>query len=468
MLQQQVYILNTILMILDALCIIAAGYSAFGIKYHLWDGMWHFNQNIFILSVFMVMMVNNYVMSRFGLYGERRPTSYMGLFGKILKAVLVDFALLSAAVFIMGQKTYSRFFLLTFMALSFSYICLVRAGFRMHLNRTRKKGFNLRNILVIGDATRGAMVTNLLNEQLSLGHRVIGRLAIDIQDAEADGVLGKLEDFPDLLRDQPIDEVVFALGSANRGLNLTPYLRVCKKMGIPVRILPALWKPGEESISIESCQKVPFITIRVDNFNAAGLFYKRMLDLVGGAVGSLILILLYPVVAMAIKLESPGPIIFKQKRMGRNGRVFYLYKFRTMVQNAEALKKDLVVCNQMHGHMFKMDSDPRITRVGRWLRVTSIDEFPQFINVLKGEMSLVGTRPPTLEEVEAYQPQHLKRISAKPGITGLWQVSGRNKITNFDQVVELDCQYLDNWRFLDDIKILFKTCFVVLARKGAV
>ena len=178
--------------------------------------------------------------------------------------------------------------------------------------------------------------------------------------------------------------------------------------------------------------------------------------------------MMYPFVAVAIKLDSTGPVLFKQERMGRNGRIFNLYKFRSMYADAEARKQELLDNNQMNGALFKMTDDPRITKVGRWLRKTSIDEFPQFINVLKGEMSLVGTRPPTLDEVEIYQPQHLKRISAKPGLTGLWQVSGRNKITDFEEVVELDCRYLDQWRFITDIKILAKTVIVVLQRKGAV
>jgi lipopolysaccharide/colanic/teichoic acid biosynthesis glycosyltransferase len=139
-----------------------------------------------------------------------------------------------------------------------------------------------------------------------------------------------------------------------------------------------------------------------------------------------------------------------------------------MYQDAEERKQELMNENEMNGAMFKLKDDPRITRIGRWLRKTSFDEFPQFINVIRGEMSLVGTRPPTPEEVEEYKPWHLKRISAKPGITGLWQVSGRNQITDFDKVVELDCKYLDCWRFSDDIKILFKTLLVVLQRKGAI
>ena len=139
-----------------------------------------------------------------------------------------------------------------------------------------------------------------------------------------------------------------------------------------------------------------------------------------------------------------------------------------MYLDAEERKEEFMEKNEMNGAMFKLKDDPRITRIGKWLRKTSFDEFPQFLNVIKGEMSLVGTRPPTSEEVNQYKPWHLKRISAKPGITGLWQVSGRNQITDFDKVVELDCRYLDNWRFIDDIKILFKTLLVVLQRKGAI
>ena len=192
------------------------------------------------------------------------------------------------------------------------------------------------------------------------------------------------------------------------------------------------------------------------------------MDLAGGVVGGIVLFLMYPFVGAAIKHESPGPVLFKQKRMGQNGRIFNLYKFRSMYQDAEQRKQELMEKNLMNGAMFKLKDDPRITRVGRWLRKTSLDEFPQFLNVLKGEMSLVGTRPPTLDEVEEYKPEHLKRISAKPGITGLWQVSGRNKITDFEEVVKLDCEYIDGWSFIDDIKIISKTVLAVLQRKGAI
>ena len=292
-------------------------------------------------------------------------------------------------------------------------------------------------------------------------------MASKAEERHDSDVMGCLLDFDDVLRKEAIDEVVFAL-SGDRAVDLQNYLGVCRKMGIPVRILPALWKEGDQVLNMETCQGVPFLTVRSSNFNATGLVYKRVLDLIGGTIGTLIYLVMYPFIGAAIKLDSPGPVLFKQKRMGCNGRIFNLYKFRSMYADAEARKQELLESNQMNGALFKMANDPRITKAGRWLRKTSLDEFPQFINVLKGEMSLVGTRPPTLDEVEKYQPQHLKRISAKPGVTGLWQVSGRNKITDFEEVVELDCRYLDQWRFMNDIKILVKTVLVVLQRKGAV
>lgn len=259
---------------------------------------------------------------------------------------------------------------------------------------------------------------------------------------------------------------MFAI-TGDASIDLKSYTEVCRKMGIAVRILPALWNPDADNLHVENVQGIPFLSIPVNNFNATGLLYKRLLDVLGGLVGTVIFLALFPFVAVAIKLDSPGPVLFRQKRVGQNGRVFNLLKFRTMFVDAEERKKELAALNVMNGPMFKVKNDPRITRVGRFLRKMSIDEFPQFLNVLKGEMSLVGTRPPTPDEVKRYDLADRKRISARPGLTGLWQVSGRNRIDDFQRVVELDCKYLEKWRLLDDIKILLKTVIVVLMRKGA-
>lgn len=193
---------------------------------------------------------------------------------------------------------------------------------------------------------------------------------------------------------------------------------------------------------------------------------KRLLDIVGSMTGLVVLALLLPIIAIAIKWDSPGPVFYRQVRVGLSGQHFYLWKFRSMVHNADQLKA--FVLNEATNHLlFKCRSDPRITRVGRFLRVTSLDEVPQFWNVLKGDMSLVGTRPPTPDEVAHYQPQHWQRLNVKPGLTGMWQVSGRSIIRDFEQVMQLDMEYQRHWTLWRDVQILWKTLWVLSKRLGA-
>ena len=202
-------------------------------------------------------------------------------------------------------------------------------------------------------------------------------------------------------------------------------------------------------------------------FTDGELLLKRLMDIAGALVGCFICIIFGLIVAPLIFLEDPGPIIFKQKRVGRNGKFFYIYKFRSMYQDAEAKLQTLKDQNEMQGFIFKMKNDPRITKIGKILRKTSIDELPQFFNVLEGSMSLIGTRPPTVDEYNQYSAHHKRRISIKPGITGLWQVSGRSEITDFEEIVRLDCFYIDHWSITGDIKILLKTFAAVFTGKGS-
>ena len=197
------------------------------------------------------------------------------------------------------------------------------------------------------------------------------------------------------------------------------------------------------------------------------MLIKRLIDILSGIVGSLIALLLFFILGAAIKLESPGPVLFSQERIGKNGRKFRMYKFRSMYQDAEKRKAELMEKNEMDGFMFKMKDDPRITKVGRFIRKTSLDEFPQFFNVLRGDMSLIGTRPPTVNEFKKYSNYHKRRLAMKPGITGMWQASGRSEIKDFEDVVRLDCKYIDNWSLWLDLKILAKTILVVVSGKGS-
>ena len=220
--------------------------------------------------------------------------------------------------------------------------------------------------------------------------------------------------------------------------------------------------------NIETFGNRPIVSYSKTSIDFRQEMVKRAIDIVGSLVGLIITAVVTPFVALAIRIESPGPIFFAQERVGRNGRRFKIYKFRSMYIDAEERKKELMEKNQMSGLMFKMDDDPRITKVGKFIRKTSIDELPQFYNILIGQMSLVGTRPPTVDEFNQYNLYYKRRLSMTPGLTGMWQVSGRSSITDFDEVVKLDLEYIDNWSVGLDIKILFMTVVTVLFRRGAV
>lgn len=454
-------------MIFDALCVIVAGYGAYFLRKWVGGRPFVIDPDIFMASILIVICANNYFIGRFRLYGDQKIKSHWELITSIFKAVSLDFAVVSTGIFLIKIANYSRMFLLIFAVLTFLTIYLQRLLAYIYINKISYNNFNIHNILIVGPRERSELVKELMEKQLSWGHKVVGRLSLQPEACISSDCLGPVERLPEILRHKEIDEVIFAL-NGDRGIALSELLHECRRLGVLVRILPSLWQADDASISVEKCQSVPFITIKSANFNATGLLYKRIMDIIGGLAGTILFCIMYPLIATAIKWDSTGPVIFKQKRVGQHGRIFDVYKFRSMYENAEELKKELIQKNEMNGSMFKLQDDPRVTRVGKFLRMTSLDEFPQFLNVLKGEMSLVGTRPPTVDEVTTYQPDHLKRLSAKPGITGLWQVSGRNEIRDFDQVVELDCRYLDNWRFSDDLKIIFKTFYVVLKRKGAI
>lgn len=241
-----------------------------------------------------------------------------------------------------------------------------------------------------------------------------------------------------------------------------------EKMGVVVNLnldLFDLGLTGEKRIyNLEQYHVVAFSS-RL--FDYRMVMIKRLVDIIGSLIGILLTIIIGIFLAPILLLESKGPLIFCQKRVGVNGRIFNFYKFRSMYADAEERKKELMAQNEMQGLMFKMENDPRITKTGAFIRKTSIDELPQFWNVLKGDMSLVGTRPPTLDEYQQYSYYQKRRISFRPGITGLWQISGRNDIKEFDEVVRLDLEYIDNWSLLLDFKIIMRTIWVVLRGSGA-
>lgn len=265
-----------------------------------------------------------------------------------------------------------------------------------------------------------------------------------------------------------VDEVFINDNNIMNEPVLEEWIAELENMGVIVDLNIDIFNiPSSGKKVLNRVGKYAVVTFARNIFSNRQILAKRILDIAGSLVGILILGIATVFVAPAIKFDSPGPVFFGQTRVGKNGRKFTFYKFRSMYQDAEQRKKELMKENEVKGFMFKMENDPRITRVGKFLRNTSIDELPQFWNVLRGDMSLVGTRPPTVDEFERYEAKHKCRLSMAPGLTGLWQISGRSDIKDFDEVVKLDMQYIDNWSILTDIKILILTVWVVLTGKGS-
>ncbi len=284
-------------------------------------------------------------------------------------------------------------------------------------------------------------------------------------------VVANKENLMGWIRTAALDEVYINLPAGNESY-ITILIEELEDMGITVHVnIPILEKILQNSkfdninCSMVAGHPVAIFTPAVHNDRE--IILKKTTDFIGGLLGTVLSLPIILITAIPLLIESPGPLIFKQARVGKNGRIFNIYKLRSMYADAEKRKQALMAQNKMDGHMFKMDNDPRITKVGKFIRKYSIDELPQFWNVLKGDMSLIGTRPPTVEEFEQYESHHKRRLSMKPGITGLWQVSGRSNIQDFEEVVKLDCEYIDTWSPALDIKILFKTVNVVLTHKGA-
>lgn len=350
----------------------------------------------------------------------------------------------------------------------FIYIqhCFVKLFYIKSLNQRKK-------LLIATTSDRlDTIFDTMINQPFPIGE-VIGVVLLDrVKPVEVPITKQNIpilfhDDFEAFAMKNVVDEAFIYLSKDYDDL-VPEYILILQSMGILVSINISGFElnlPGDRRIRRLGDYSV--LTFSSKFYSYPSIVLKRTMDIIGALVGLLITAVVSIFLVPAIKLNSPGPAIFSQNRVGKNGRVFKFYKFRSMYADAEARKKELEQFNTMQGGMFKMEDDPRITPVGKFIRKTSLDELPQFYNVLIGDMSLIGTRPPTEDEYLQYSPFHKQRLKFKPGITGLWQVSGRSDITDFEEVVRLDVEYIDNWSLWSDIKILLKTIKIVLLGKGA-
>lgn len=367
-----------------------------------------------------------------------------------------------------ASQTYSRMVLGVFVLINCLLMWIVRQLLKKVLPFAYSKMITKRNAIIVGniDFVRDIMREIGITKDYSID--VVGACLYDNNDLEdVDGIpiISKVHGLTDYCCSAAIDEVIMEVNDSNRD-RMVGIMDELSNAGILIKYrtkLPKLSSTGCQAVMKAGDYLVATYATR--SVSTGNLLVKRAFDIFAGLIGSIITLILYLFVAPAIKIESKGPVLFSQKRVGRNGRIFTIYKFRSMYADAEERKAELMKHNEMSGNMFKMADDPRITKVGKFLRKTSIDEFPQFFNVLSGDMSLVGTRPPTLDEFNEYNLDQKGRLSFRPGLTGLWQVSGRNDISDFDDIVALDKEYIKNWSPLFDLKIILRTIPVMLSGK---
>lgn len=438
-------------------CLFSAIY--FCVLYYFYRPAGDYNRYLLIYLSFLFIYVSfNFATSVYNLttffYIDR-------VLRNISTSYLLALAITFSLCFFVGNSDLNFKFYISFVIIF--YIAILTSAFFIRLIVKHTHLFARRTLLV-GKIRHFTKFCEYL-EKSNLEYNILGYVSVD--ETCASQYLGTLGDLEQIIRTHVVDQV-FIMHRKSYHLDISPYVDLCMEMGITVQIIMNSYKPQAARHYVSNVGTYPILTYHRVYLGTGALLIKRLIDIVGSLVGIICLSPVMLVTAIAIKLDSKGPVLFKQVRVGQNGRHFHMYKFRSMCVDAEEKKKDLIAQNEMESNfMFKIKDDPRITRVGHFIRRTSIDELPQFFNVLIGNMSLVGTRPPTLDEVDLYNRSHWRRISIKPGITGMWQVSGRSSIRDFDKIVELDTEYIDNWNVFLDFKIIIKTILSIFQREGA-
>lgn len=380
----------------------------------------------------------------------------------VSKSFILAVGVSSTLLFYVGNADIDRDFYIIF--LISTYILMLFSAFLVRFISKYGKRFAPRTILIgpIDNYEKFERYLDKSNQEVN----IIGYVNVD-EDEMDDRYLGNIKDLEDIIHSNGIDQV-YIMHKRKDSIDIQPYINMCTEMGVTIRIIINNYRSRGAQSYVSSVGTYPVLTYHRVSLNMSSRAVKRVIDIIGAICGIILSSPLMLLTAIAVKVDSRGPIIFKQTRVGMNGRQFSMFKFRSMCIDAEDKKQELMEQNEVQsGLMFKMHNDPRITRVGKFIRKTSLDELPQFFNVLNGNMSLVGTRPPTLDEVSKYERNHWRRMSIKPGITGMWQVSGRSQITDFDEIVELDTEYIDKWSVFMDFKIMIKTAWLMITRKGA-
>lgn len=404
-----------------------------------------------------------------GVYDHRRGASWFKEFYSVINGTTTGIVVMVVVTFFYRPLVYSRLLFVYTGVLTIALLGLSRLAKSIVLRRLRRRGIGVVRTLIVGAGEVGRAVMRNIVAQPGLGYQVVGFVDDNPEKGCKDigrfRGLGSIDNLPRIVQEEGVDEVIITLPWMYHR-KIVSIMAQCEREGVRARLVPDLFQMSLSRMDVDNLGGIPMIGIKDISITGWKLAFKRAMDFTIALVGLIVLSPLMLLIALAIKLDSPGPVLFRQVRVGKEGRHFVLYKFRSMSEGAEEEKQKLAGLDEAEGPIFKIRNDPRCTRVGRFLRRTSLDELPQLYNVLRGEMSLVGPRPPLPSEVEQYEEWHKKRLEISPGMTGLWQVSGRSDLT-FDEMALLDIYYQEQWSPALDIEIFLRTIPTIIFGTGA-
>ncbi|MFN8450878.1 MAG: sugar transferase [Anaerolineae bacterium] len=412
-----------------------------------------------------------YVMYRGSvLYRVVRGRSWFDEVSTIINGVTNATVVLLAISFVFQPLVFSRLMLAYVAAITIVLLAAARIVRRMILARLRERGIGIQRVLVVGAGDVGGTVLRTMMARKDQGFVPVGYLDQDPAQASVDlgrvKGLGGIDNLERVIKEEDVDHVVITLPWALHD-RIVKLIQTCQRVGVEVSVVPDVFQLNLRQVLVENLDGIPLLRVNgYVPFKANGRLLKRAVDLILIVLAAPFALVIGALVALAIRLEGPGPIFYTAPRVGENGTQFHMIKFRSMVLDADKLRSELIKTQEVDPRRPKIKNDPRVTRVGRFIRPASLDELPNLVNVLRGHMSIVGPRPPTPDEVNLYEPWHMQRLQVKPGLTGLWQVSGRSEIP-FDEMCLLDIYYIENWSIQLDAQILMLTIPRVLTRHGA-